>query len=440
MDMKATTLLTTQKEIFMKKHALLVLCIVLVTTGMLFGAGTKEAAAAETEKTVLEFWTWRPEDVDFYEGQIARFEAANPDIDVVQTAHKNTEYNTILAASLSGGAGPDVFQGRAYGGLATFADSGFLEPLEQWMPELKNYSATALLGATSPTDGKIYGSPAVSQTVFMYYNKDIYKELGLSIPKTWAQLINNFEAAKKAGYIPLGNGAKDGWCLETMLGGMGPGWYGGTDFYNAVIKGDKDFLDPAFIRMVEEMKALSKYLPDMYMGIGYEDMRSNFFNEISPHLIAGSYEAAYFNAQNPDLDWGVFAVPGQRESDPAYVSVYADMNFAMNANSKNKEAAVKFLKFLSSKEFGGAMVSELKMVSSVPGVDATSEPFIARVLELQEHATPYLFLVGFRYQQPTGSSLWQAAAQGVMAGTLAPREAAKQIQDGIASYYEPFQK
>ncbi|MGD9928267.1 MAG: ABC transporter substrate-binding protein, partial [Sphaerochaeta sp.] len=358
----------------------------------------------------------------------------------VQTAHKNTEYNTILAASLSGGAGPDVFQGRAYGGLATFADSGFLEPLEQWMPELKNYSETALLGATSPTDGKIYGSPAVSQTVFMYYNKDIYEELGLSIPKTWAQLISNFEAAKKAGYIPLGNGAKDGWCLETMLGGMGPGWYGGTDFYNAVVKGEKNFLDPAFIRMVEEMKALSKYLPDMYMGISYEDMRSNFFNEMSPHLIAGSYEAAYFNAQNPDLNWGVFAVPGQRESDPAYVSVYADMNFAMNANSKNKDAAVKFLKFLSSKEFGDAMVSELKMVSSVPGVDATSEPFIARVLELQEHATPYLFLVGFRYQQPTGSSLWQAAAQGVMAGTITPREAAKQIQDGIASYYEPFQK
>nr|WP_319776634.1 ABC transporter substrate-binding protein [uncultured Sphaerochaeta sp.] len=104
----------------MKKHALLVLCIVLVTTGMLFGAGTKEAAAAETEKTVLEFWTWRPEDVDFYEGQIARFEAANPDIDVVQTAHKNTEYNTILAASLSGGAGPDV--------------SSREEPMVAWRP------------------------------------------------------------------------------------------------------------------------------------------------------------------------------------------------------------------------------------------------------------------------------------------------------------------
>ena len=424
----------------MKKHTLLSLVVVLLAASMLFGAGVQEQKAAEADKTVLEFWTWRPEDVDFYNAQIAIFEEANPDIKVVQTAHKNTEYNTILAAALSGGAGPDVFQGRAYGGLATFADSGFLEPLESWMPELKNYSPTALLGATSPTDGKIYGSPAVSQTVFMFYNKDIYKELGLSIPKTWNELLANFEAARRAGYIPLGNGAKDGWTLETMLGGMAAQFYGGSEFYNDVIAGRKNFQDPAFIRMIEQMKSLTKYMPDMYMGIGYEDMRAYFFNEMSPHLIGGSYEAAFFKAQNPDLNFDVFAVPGMQATDPAYVSVYADMNFAMNANAKDKEAAVKFLKFLSSKEFGKAMVTELNMVTSVPGVDASAEPFIARVLELQKNATPFLFLVGFRYQQPTGSSLWQAAAQGVMAGTLTPAQAAKQIQDGIASYYQPFQK
>jgi raffinose/stachyose/melibiose transport system substrate-binding protein len=192
--------------------------------------------------------------------------------------------------------------------------------------------------------------------------------------------------------------------------------------------------------MMEKMKSLTAYMPEMYMGIAYEDMRANFFNEIAGHLVAGSYEAAYFRTQNPSLDFDVFAIPGEKATDPAYVSVYADMNFAMNAASKNKEAAVKFLRFLSTKEFGGAIVKEMKMVTSVPGVDASQEPFIARVLELQKNATPFLFLVGFRYQQPTGSSLWQAAAQGVMAGTLTPQAAAKQIQDGIASYYKPFQK
>jgi raffinose/stachyose/melibiose transport system substrate-binding protein len=127
----------TKGDVSMKKHTLISFLLVLVTASLLFGAGVQEQAAPQAPQTVLEFWTWRPEDVDFYAKQIALFEAANPTIKVVQTAHKNTEYNTILAAALSGGAGPDVFQGRAYGGLATFADSGFLEPLEAWMPELK---------------------------------------------------------------------------------------------------------------------------------------------------------------------------------------------------------------------------------------------------------------------------------------------------------------
>jgi len=427
----------------MKMKTVVLGLVILLVASSVFAKGTLESTttpqiAAPT--TTLQFWTWRPEDVDFYAKQIALFEAQNPTIKVVQTAQKNTEYNTILAASLAGGAGPDVFQGRAYGGLATFADSGYLEPLEAWLPELKNYSATSLLGATSPTDGKIYGSPAVSQTVFMYYNKAIYKELGLSIPKSWAELIANFDAMKKAGYIALGNGAKDGWTLETMLGGMGPAFYGATDFFNAVVKGETNFLDARFIKMVEKMKSLTAYMPEMYMGIAYEDMRANFFNEVAGHLVAGSYEAAYFRTQNPSLDFDVFAIPGEKATDPAYVSVYADMNFSMNAASKNKEAAVKFLHFLSSKEFGGSIVKEMKMVTAVPGVDASQEPFIARVLELQKNSTPFLFLVGFRYKQPTGSSLWQAAAQGVMAGTVTPQAAAKQIQDGIASYYKPFQK
>ena len=398
-------------------------------------------SALADDVTEITFWTWRPEDVSFYDAVIADFEAANPDVKVTQNAIKNTEYNTILSAALAAGDGaPDVFMSRAYGGLQTFADSGYMLALDELMPELQEFSDSARGGATSITDGKIYGVPAVSQTMLCYYNKKVYEELGLSIPTTWDEFLANLEACKAAGYEALANGTKEGWCCEFLFGGVGPSFYGGNDFYNKVVAGETTFMDEKFVSAVQKIKDLTPYMPEMFEGVAYTDMQANFINEISAHFVGGSYEAAYFSSENPDLQYDVFAVPGLTADDPAYVSVYADMNFSIAASSKKQDAAVKFLKYLATKEFGDRIVSELAMVSSVPGVDVAANPFIARVLELQQNATPYIFLVGFRYEQPTGSSLFQSAAQDLMTGKLTAEETCQLVQDGIAAYYAPFQK
>jgi raffinose/stachyose/melibiose transport system substrate-binding protein len=411
-----------------KRTAILVV-IALLFVGQVFA-----------QKATINFWTWRPEDVEVYGRLISVFEKANPDIKVVQTAHKSTEYNTILSASLSGGSGPDVFQSRAYGGLETFAQSGYMESLEAWVPDLKLFDKGPLKGATSIKDGKIYGVPFASQTLFVYYNKAIYKQLGLSVPETWDQFIANLQAVKKAGLQPLANGGKDGWTLEVLMGAVAPNFYGANDFFDAVVAGKTTFQDPRFVGALAKLKELTPYMPDLYMGVSYTDMQSAFINEMAGHFIGGSFEAGYFSAQNPKLDYDVFPAPVAKKGDPHYVSVYADGNFSMNAGGKNKEAAAKFLRFLASKTTGDAFIKELKQVSAVPGVDTSSSPYINKVLSLQKNNTPYIMLVGFRYQQPTGSVLIQAALQGMMGGKFDAAEVARQVQEGIATYYEPFKK
>ncbi len=396
--------------------------------------------AVSAEGTEIQFWTWRPEDVGFYDKIIKQFEEANPDIRVIQNPIKNTEYNTILSAALAGDSAPDVFMSRAYGGLQTFTDSGYILALDDLMPELKNFDEAKLMGARSVTDGKLYGVPAVSQTMLCYYNKNVYEELGLEVPKTWDGFIANLEATKAAGYDALANGTKEGWCCEFLFGGGCSSLHGGIDFYNKVITGDTNFEDPVFVAAVNEMLTLAPFMPPMYEGVAYTDMQASFINEMSAHFIGGSYEAGYFKAENPELEFDIFAAPGWTEADPAYVAVYADMNYSIASTSKKQEASLRFLKFLATPEFGNQVVADLAMVSSVPGVDVTANPFIAKVLELQKNSTPYMFLVGFRYHQPTGSSLFQAAAQGLMTMTLTAEEVCRQVQEGIATYYEPFQK
>lgn len=429
------------------RKSALVAGILLFVAMTSFAGGTKESAPsagaspqASVPKTTIQFWTWRPEDVAAYDKLIGVFERENPDIHVVQTAQKNTEYNTILSAALSGGSGPDVFQSRAYGGLETFAQSGYMEPLEQWVPELKSFAPGPLRGATSVKDGKIYGVPFASQTLFVYYNKKMYDRLGLSVPQTWSEFLSNLDKMKKAGIQPLANGGKDGWTLEVLMGALAPNFYGANDFFDEVVKGKTTFEDSRFVNALNRLKDLIPYMPNLYMGVSYTDMQQSFINEQAGHFIGGSFEAGYFSAQNPDLQYDFFPGPAVQAGEPRYVSTYADGNFSMNAASPHKEAAAKLLRFFAGKQTGEVFIKDLKQVSSVPGVDTSSSPFIAKVLSLQKYSTPYIFLVGFRYHQPTGSALAQAALQGMFSGKLTAAEVAKQIQDGIATYYKPFQE
>ena len=261
------------------KSLTMALCFGVLISPAFAGGGKDKAASG----TALNFWTWRVEDVEAYQSLFKQFEAENPGLSVTVTAHRNTEYNTILTAALSGGSGPDVFMSRSYGELESHAQSGYLTALDGVIPELKTFSDDARRGASSDADGKIYGVPFASQTLFVFYNTAIYQKLGLSVPKTWAQFLANCEAIKKAGITPIGLGGKDAWILEVAMGVVCPNFYGASDFYNRLTKGETNFQDPAFVEAINRMNDLKPYVPDMFMGVSYDDARSLFINERAAH-------------------------------------------------------------------------------------------------------------------------------------------------------------
>ena len=423
----------------MKK--ILVICLfVLIAGSMVFAGGSGESDAKEdsSSKVELNFWSWRTEDVDIYNELIDIFEAKNPGIEVNFTAYKNTEYNTILSAAMKGGSGPDIIHLRTYGSLETLAKPGYLMPLVDKVPELSGFGETVLLGATSASDGKVYGVPFASQTLVIYYNKAIYTKLGLKVPETWDEFISNLDVIKAAGYTGLANGGKDGWTLEILQGVICPNFYGANDFFNEVVAGDTDFTDDRYRGSLEKLLELRPYMPDNFMGIAYTDMQMLFINEMAAHFIGGSWEAGYFGKENTDLDFDVFAGPVAKKGDTRYVSSFADSSFGMSADTQNSKEATAFLRFMASTEAGQFLTDKLTMKSDAPGV-VFSDPFLGRVGELNENNTPYIMLVGFRYDKPTGSELLQSLLQGMMADSIDSNEVVSQVQEGVSSWYKPFQ-
>ena len=419
------------------KGLIAIFCFVAIVSPV-FAAGGR---AADSGRTELNFWTWRVEDVDAYNSLFRQFEAQNPDIRVTVTAHRNTEYNTILTTALSGGSGPDVFMSRSYGDIESHAQSGYMLALDDLVPELRQFSDEARRGSTSIASGRIYGVPFASQTLFVFYNRAIYQRLGLSIPRTWDQFLANCEAIRNAGIIPIGLGGRDAWILEVAMGVVAPNFYGGNNFYNRLTRGETNFLDPAFVESINRMNDLRPYFPDLFMGVSYDDARSLFINERAAHFLGGSYEGAYFRSQNPRLDFDIYASPGRNANEHGIVSMYMDGGFSINAGTAHRDASVRLVRFLAGRTTGDFFINTLQMVSPVPGIDASSDPFLSKIIQLQNNnSTPWILRVGFRYQQPTGSSLMQAGLQGMFGGTMTAAEVCRSLQDGVATYYAPFRR
>ena len=402
--------------------------LALVAAAVLLGG-----AIAQTQ---LSFWSWRTEDVAAYETFIAAFEAENPDVRVTFTPYLNTEYNTILSTALQGGGGPDIVHLRAYGGMEPLANAGLIVRLDDKVDALAGFDPGILLGATNRADGGVYGVPFALQTVKVLYNQALFERLGLEEPSTWAEFLALGDALKAAGVYALANGASDPWTVETLFGGVAPTFYGCDAFFYDITGASTDFTDARFAAALERMVELRPYMADNFMGVGYTDMQTLFAFEQAGMLIGGSYELGNMAQLNPDLRIGSFTVPGDSADAEKCTTFYVDGSYGINANSANQDAALRFIEFLASQEFGQMFTDELQQISAVPGTQPTS-PALARMVEqMTEHGTPYLMLTAFRFGQPSGSTLLQNEMQAVMAGDSTIERAVANIQRGVAEWFD----
>jgi raffinose/stachyose/melibiose transport system substrate-binding protein len=403
--------------------------MILRSLVMLFALGG--FAAAQT----LDMWSWRTEDVAAYNEILSAYEE-QAGVTVNFEAFLNTEYNTLVATALQANEAADVVQTRSYGGVRPWIEGGFLLPLDGQVESLANYSETALDAVRNPETGEVHGVPFAIQVLQMYYNRSIFNELGLEIPTTWEEFIAVNEVLQEAGYIPIAVTGMDDWMLPILHTVVAAGTYGGTDFVEGVLGGSRTFEDPAFVESVQAVKDLQPYFPPDVTGVSYDDSRTLFVNEMAAMFPGGSWEAAFFREQNPDLDLGVFAVPA-KGTDEALVSWFVDGSWAVTTSSDDPEAALDFVDWLGSPEFGQLFTDRLAQISPIAGVTPT-DPVLNEIVTLwNESATPYMLLVHFRYGDPWGTAVIGQDIQRLFLDRMTPEEVGASLQSQMATWFTP---
>jgi ABC-type glycerol-3-phosphate transport system substrate-binding protein len=164
--------------------------------------GLPALSRAQDGPVTLRVWdSFADEGVDVgMRALIATFEAQNPGIKIQRDAQTTDSLRPVMQTALASGTGPDVLYydtGPGYGKV--LADAGLLLPLDDAYADGAFSHVYDWTRARTTYGSKTYGVANELETYWAFYNADLFKQLGLEAPKTYAEFLTICATVKAAG-------------------------------------------------------------------------------------------------------------------------------------------------------------------------------------------------------------------------------------------------
>ena len=281
----------------------------LATSALVVAAQTASVHAASAAQT-LTIESWRNDDADIWTGTIIpAFNAKYPDIKVEFKPTPPTEYNAALNARLAGGTAGDLITCRPFDASLDLYKKGNLIAVDD-IKGIENFSPVAK-SAWQTDDGKTtFCMPMASVIHGFIYNKEIFKELGLTPPKTMAEFHQVIDKIKADGrYTPIDMGTADQWEAATMgFQNIGPNYWHGEEGRKALIAGTAKFTDAPYVADLTELASWAPYMGNGYKAQKYPDSQNLFALGRAAIYPAGSWDIPVFRKQ-ADFEFDAFAPP-----------------------------------------------------------------------------------------------------------------------------------
>ena len=340
--------------------------------------------SAEGGATTIRYLVELPEDpaaLDPLEEHIGDFEAENEDITVELEAQPLENMRTVLQTQLRSGEGPDVFNwGSGPGYAGALAEAGLLYDLTDAYEEY-GWPIYDFAKERVTFDGRTVGVPGEMETIGLFYNKDMFADLGVEEP----QSIDELEAAAKtirdSGVVPIGVSDQEGWQGGHLLS-MALSSRVGSEGVDALLSGEQSWDSPdvvASLKLWEDWYEAG-YLPESPTGLSADAGAALFYSAEVAMLPTGSWAISAIE-DNVDFEVGYIPFPG--EDDRGVFTSGLGSGPFISAETEKTDAALKFVDFLASPEHAQWTVENLTTIPPQP-VEASEvdvSPLFAQVLE-----------------------------------------------------------
>ncbi|SKA47968.1 ABC transporter substrate-binding protein [Enterovibrio nigricans] len=268
-------------------------------------------------QSTLVIDSWRSDDKVWNEKIIPAFNKHYPDIKVEYRSPPDmdaSKWNDDMEKRFAEGTAGDLIACRPFDGALGLFQRGLLKEVTE-MEGMENFPSFAQAPWQTDSGAQTFCLPMASVIHGFFYNKDIFKEIGVNEPVTKADFYWVLEKAKRQGYVPLAMGTKDKWESATMgFQNIGPTYWKGEDGREALVKGSERIDSEPYYQTFSELKKWASYMGEDFDQRSYADAGSLFTEGKAAVYPAGSWDIMTFKG---NVNMGVFPPLSKRKVMPA---------------------------------------------------------------------------------------------------------------------------
>lgn len=362
----------------MKKKTYLGKLSVLITV-LVVALLPVSAQGTKAMQTDISYFSGRVETVEWDTQQVANFEKLNPTIKVEYEFQKDA--SNVIKVKIASGQVPDIST------VVTqdFIDNGLYMDLSDqpfWdriLPSVKDL-------CTDLKTGKQYKVATNITMGGLFYNKQVFEELGLKDAQNWKEFVVNLEAVKKAypNKTPLFLGGKDSWTLGHLI----EFWAHGVAKQQLGIPGSRQaFLDNAvrwdapngimenFAKALLELRDKHLINADAITAT-YDNQKEAFASGEAVMINQGMWVVGDIIKLNPKMQTniGFGPFPSVVTGLKPMVLCAEDSVYAVSATTKSADAVFTFLEYLFQPEVQKSFCETRGIPSAFVDVDANWSP------------------------------------------------------------------
>jgi raffinose/stachyose/melibiose transport system substrate-binding protein len=419
--------------------ALLSVIFVLIISGCNTNApGSKNASSA---KIMLKVGG---KEYDYTKPLVEDFKKQNPDIEIKLENGVQTVDDGSLQALLKSGSGPDVL--LVYAGpsrIGALSKDGLIRPINDIYEKYKigDRYQKSIIDQVKAQDkkGDIYEVVEGTDVNQVYYNKQIFKDLNITVPPTsWEEFLAICQKLKEAKIKPIAAGFKGG-VSAGHLGGLLLESGAGKDRMSEVIyKGASFNTDPFKLgfEMLKELKDKGYINGQEALAMDMFEAASGFYH--GQYAMFATNQALLLSAKKGDggIDtskYGSFVLTSREQGRSGLPTAGVASSWVVSASASNEKlpAIEKWINYVSSQDYlkvsfknGSGFIPALKDIPS----DLNLDPLVVDPINKSKNGVgfnPSVYLTG------SGKTAWYAALQAVVGGAMTPEEAVKSVDKAI---------